>query len=195
MCALSYSHTALSAGFMQQVLRKRHSLHFASAFLPSASSLRTCGSLPIYSFITAMRLIFCILLGSVLFGLSLAVPARSNISPPPPVQPLQLLSQSPDPRRPWIRFRDWLIESIWDIPKREAHSPLKDTPRNSLPSKVVARYGNDVVLRFHLRRPEEAQELAQASEILFLDVWASTPEFVDIRLAKEVVGCHCTVTF
>lgn len=137
------------------------------------------------SHITATRLLLSVLLVSALFGVSHGVPAGSSISPPPPAEPVRILSQSPDPRRPWIRFRDWVIESIWDIPKPARSS--EESPRDPLPSRIVARYGSDVVLRFHLRDKEEAEALAEASEILFLDVWTSTPEFVDIRLAREVV--------
>ena len=45
-----------------------------------------------------------------------------------------------------------------------------------------------MVLRFNINGPEEMKSLAEASNILFLDVWASTDEWVDIRLAKDVVG-------
>ena len=133
-----------------------------------------------------MRLLSILVSSSILLNLSSAIPAGSSITPPPPIEPVHILSQSTDPRRPWIRFRDWVIESIWGIPKTP-HCQFKYTPSPNLPSKTLARYGNDVVLRFQLQNKAEAEALAEASNILFLDVWASTPEFVDIRLARDIV--------
>ena len=53
---------------------------------------------------------------------------------------------------------------------------------------MLARYGGDVVLRFRIQTAEEAKALAEASNVLFLDIWEFTTEWVDIRLAKDVVS-------
>ncbi|KAJ5103102.1 hypothetical protein N7532_003631 [Penicillium argentinense] len=129
-----------------------------------------------------MRLLPALLvLSSVPFAV--AVPAGSSIAPPPPLQPVQFLSQPSVPRRPWTRLRDWVIESVWGI--QHSHSCPKHV---NPPSNVRDRYESDVVLRFQVRQPEEAEALAAASRVLVLDVWAITAEYVDIRLADSMVS-------
>jgi extracellular matrix protein 14 len=135
-------------------------------------------------------IVWCLVL---LAGQVPAVPAGSSITPPPPLEPVQFIAQTSTPRRPWSRLRDSIIEAIWRVPKNKQGygTAAKDTLRGGLPSKkVLTRYGSDVVLRFELRDSEEVQALADAVNILFLDVWDSTDEFVDIRLAKEIVSVH-----
>ncbi|KMU85371.1 carboxypeptidase A1 [Coccidioides immitis H538.4] len=101
-----------------------------------------------------------------------------------------LHSQGRSPPRLWTRLRDSIIESIWRVPSRQ-HNPSRIPSSLSIPrapSSIRARYGDDVVLRFTIRSQNDVQALIEASNILFLDIWASTNEWVDIRLAKDVVS-------
>ena len=94
--------------------------------------------------------------------------------------------------------RDGIIHKIWGPPSshQSIHGTCKSTaPQSTSPSipppTVLARYGEDVVLRFQISSPEEAKALAEATNVLFLDVWEFTAEWVDIRLAKDVVCLRC----
>lgn len=115
---------------------------------------------------------------------------QSYVTEPLPVgQHQRSQAQAQSPPSLWTRARDSVIESIWGIPKRsdsgDGNNPLSLKP--TAPSSLRARYGDDVVLRFSIKDGKDVEALVEASNILFLDVWSSTNEWVDIRLAKDVV--------
>ncbi|KAF2001640.1 hypothetical protein P154DRAFT_545023 [Amniculicola lignicola CBS 123094] len=99
--------------------------------------------------------------------------------------------------RPWRRLTDAIIRRIWGVP--EIQKGLGGTGRASAATdgdsagKLLAQYaqyaqyGEDMVMRFNISTAEEASALAEASSILFLDVWEFNEDWVDIRLAKDVV--------
>ncbi|KAF1917360.1 hypothetical protein BDU57DRAFT_445087 [Ampelomyces quisqualis] len=78
--------------------------------------------------------------------------------------------------RPWRRLSDAIIRSIWGLPQSQ-HSVRGADPR----------YGDDVVVRFSIRTAEEAEALAAAVDVLFLDVWEFNDDWADLRIAKDVV--------
>ncbi|ETN42684.1 uncharacterized protein HMPREF1541_01841 [Cyphellophora europaea CBS 101466] len=87
---------------------------------------------------------------------------------------------------PLRRLRDAIIERIWDVPARP--KPKQCANIQSLaPSNYRARYGADTVLRFRFQTEDEVKALSEAIHILYLDVWEITDEWVDIRMAKDVV--------
>ncbi|EEP75933.1 conserved hypothetical protein [Uncinocarpus reesii 1704] len=135
--------------------------------------------------ITAVALIYT--------PLASAVPSSSN-----PQFPAALLTESNSAALPtqewhsprlWTRLRNSIIETIWRVPSQQRHPSRIKSPASSrkAPASIRARYGDDVVLRFTIQSQSDIQALVEASNILFLDIWASTDEWVDIRLAKDVV--------
>lgn len=100
-----------------------------------------------------------------------------------------LLSQSRHRTRSVLSaFRDTVIQTIWSIPETSDPSKQSSHRRGTgPPSTIQRRYAGDVVLRFRIRSSHEASALADAVNTLFLDVWEFTPEWVDIRLSKDVV--------
>ena len=94
--------------------------------------------------------------------------------------------------RPWRRLSDAIIRRIWGLPEKQKSLGADDDdtdPAGGAPErKLLARYGEDMVLRFNISTAEEASALAEASDILFLDVWEFNEDWVDIRIAKDVVS-------
>lgn len=92
---------------------------------------------------------------------------------------------------PWTRLRDAIIQKIWGLsPSLGSHSSSYVRPEvsaTSTPSTLRSRYGGDVVLRFKIKTAEEAKALSEAADTLYLDVWEFADDWVDIRMAKDVV--------
>lgn len=132
-----------------------------------------------------------------LIFLSLHPGASSSLNHPHPTPPLPL--QIPQQvsgnanAKSWLsRARDSLIHTIWRIPNQtgSAKANGKASALASPPPTLLARYGGDLVLRFEINSIDEAEALAQAINVLFLDVWEFTTDWVDIRLSKDVVSSN-----
>lgn len=107
-----------------------------------------------------------------------------------PHQAVEVSHRPSRPFQPWTRLRDAIVHQIWGpAPGSGSRSPgLPPHPSTpSAPSTLRARYGGDVVLRFKIKTAEEARALSQAADTLYLDVWESAHDWVDIRMAKDVV--------
>lgn len=130
-------------------------------------------------------LIRVFVLVSALFTLTVSIPAdpRDTLRlqtlslPPPP-------TYSPHSRAtPWRRFRDAIVHSIWG----PSPSQKVSTSLGADPLAVRAKYGGELVLRFEVKTPEEVHALAEAANTLYLDIWETADDWVDIRVAKSTV--------
>ncbi|CZR61472.1 probable Putative metallocarboxypeptidase ecm14 [Phialocephala subalpina] len=95
----------------------------------------------------------------------------------------------------WTWLRNTAIEKIFGLPPKtpkavfdepSSISRPKSTKLN-LPPNLSAKYGKDVVLRFNLSTAEEEKALAEAADVLLLDVWEFTNNWADIRISQDDV--------
>ncbi|KAK0392138.1 hypothetical protein NLU13_1636 [Sarocladium strictum] len=80
------------------------------------------------------------------------------------------------------KIRDEAVELLFG-----RHPTKADADSPSFPD-IRALYHNEIVLRFNVTTFDEEAALAEAAARLFLDIWAFTDEFVDIRLHVDVIG-------
>lgn len=82
-------------------------------------------------------------------------------------------------------FLTKLRDSAVEVLRR--HLPTK-ADQHIVPPSLRARYANELVLRFNVTTPEDEAALADAAARLFLDIWAFTHDFVDIRMHRDEVS-------
>ncbi|KAL7269046.1 putative metallocarboxypeptidase ecm14 [Rhizina undulata] len=108
--------------------------------------------------------------------------APASSLPPSFPPPLEI----PDDRTWAVRLRDSVVGRVFSKSER---SSIRRSQQKHLAqaSSILSQYAGDVVLRFNLSSSEEAKALAEASNALFLDVWATTRTHADIRLSEAIV--------
>jgi extracellular matrix protein 14 len=97
-----------------------------------------------------------------------------------------------DTSRSWQQRVDALLRRIWGSQEKQnrlgGDGDDTDASSDPLAPKLLAAYGDDMVLRFNISTTEEASALAEAANNLFLDVWEFNEDWVDIRISKQVVS-------
>lgn len=127
---------------------------------------------------------------SLLFLLATAGPSRFDQCCTSPLD-------QPDTRPSWRKLSDRVLHAFWPLPDQPipagaaAHDSNARGGRVSPPGKLLARYGEDMVLRFNVTTEHESAKLAEAASTLFLDVWEFNENWVDLRIAKDVVSASC----
>lgn len=82
------------------------------------------------------------------------------------------------------KLRDATVEFFFGRHPAKA----KATSHNLMRDSLRSRHTNELVLRFNITTPVEEAALAEAAARLFLDVWAFTEDFVDVRLHADEVA-------
>jgi extracellular matrix protein 14 len=133
---------------------------------------------------------------AALLAVSLAELGAATAVPSHPDEALRPVTSAIPQSRPflsqWRRLSQRVIETIWTQPSKNEETVKKvkkisKTGEQLLPAHTLARYGGDVLLRFNISTEQEAKSLADASDTLLLDVWEFAADWVDIRLAQELV--------
>ncbi|KIW70107.1 hypothetical protein PV04_02413 [Phialophora macrospora] len=127
-----------------------------------------------------------ILILSTLLSSAIAIPTSESF-PHTSLEPKVAFTHRDKPAGPFRRLRDAIIERIWSIPGKSSYNSSHGSRLPKAPEGFRARYGGDVVLRFRINTQEEVKAISEAADILYLDIWEATNEWVDVRIAKEVV--------
>ncbi|KAF7558958.1 hypothetical protein G7046_g5198 [Stylonectria norvegica] len=83
------------------------------------------------------------------------------------------------------KLRDSAVEFIFG---RHPTKRAKEARPQPVPNSLRAQFTNELVLRFNVSSTDQETALAAAAARLFLDVWAFTADFVDIRLHADEVA-------
>ncbi len=131
------------------------------------------------------RLLRALLILSTIISPVISIPTSESFSHPS-LEPKVAYTRE-KPAGPFRRLRDAIIEQIWSIPSKSPSTSFPSIASARAPDNFRARYGGDVVLRFQIKTQDEAKAISEAADILYLDIWEATNDWVDIRIAKEVV--------
>ncbi|KAI9780457.1 MAG: putative metallocarboxypeptidase ecm14 [Geoglossum umbratile] len=127
-----------------------------------------------------------------------AVPSRNHGRPSLPSFQLPPCPEATadDGERGWTRrFRHAFVRRLSGLAGRRYECSADDIPYSRTPKQssvgsplnLRTKYDGDIVLRFNITTTDEANALAEAASVLFLDIWGSSNNWVDIRIAKDVV--------
>ena len=95
------------------------------------------------------------------------------------------IPQPPSSPSLFTKICNTLIQTIWQNHKSSATSKTANS-KGACPRTIQSRYGDDVVLRFKIKSEEEATAFTEATDLLYLDVWAATEDWVDLRISRKV---------
>lgn len=81
-----------------------------------------------------------------------------------------------------VSIRDSIIQAVFG---QHPTSYSRLTVDTTIPTETLSKYTKFFVARFNITTAEEANTLKEVVHSLLLDVWAVTPNYVDIRVRKD----------
>ncbi|KAH7362929.1 ECM14 protein [Plectosphaerella cucumerina] len=100
--------------------------------------------------------------------------------------PQTIFEQGSSRHPPLFPLLTWLRDSAVELVF--GHHPKQTTgPSSEIPIPSPKQYTDEVVLRFNVTSYQQEEAIADAAGRLFLDVWAVTRDFVDIRVQKDKI--------
>lgn len=101
-----------------------------------------------------------------------------------PISAINTPSSLSTTRSTWRRVSNKIVTLLW---RTETTPPCTSRKPSAVPNTLLAQYDGDIVLRFNVSSAEEVESLREAVSTLILDVWDFSHDWVDIRLADNLV--------